>query len=157
MTFELLAVDGRPPAQPEGERAIALPDKVAEDVARLVRGQQQMMSVLLAQQAQIERLNAALLTVRVSRSQEAAIREAIRARSAAICDQYALPRGAARRVAGAIRVTLREATGARAVGDLAQAQFERAMEIVCSWEMAGAIRRIRREVSPDAGQKGTQA
>lgn len=73
------------------------------------------------------------------------MREAITARAAMLSRTEDMP-GCERRIAGAIRKTLRETTGARAIGDLQAAQFDRAMEMVAGWKMTGALRKIRREV-----------
>ena len=116
-------------------------------IEQLCKGQAQIVSMLLAQQAELSRLTRALSTVRVSRAQELALGAAIRRRAAQLADAEGLPRDAGKRIAAAIRTTLREATGARATGDLQAAQFDRAMEIVTAWRMEGALRRIRREVS----------
>lgn len=137
--FELMAVDG----VPAGE--LATPEKLDRQMQQLMGMQQQIMSALLAQQQEISKLTAALATVRISRTQELAMREAITARSAWLARTEDMP-GCERRIAGAIRKTLRETTGARAIGDLQAAQFDRAMEMVAGWKMTGALRKIRREV-----------
>lgn len=136
--FELISVDG----VPKGE--LVTPEKLGAQMQQLMGMQQQIMSALLAQQQEISKLTAALATVRISRTQEIAMKEAITARSAQLAREETMP-GCERRIAGAIRRTLRETTGARAIGDLQSSQFDRAMEMVGSWRMSGALRRIRRE------------
>ena len=69
---------------------------------------------------------------------------AIKARAAMLARNENLP-GSERRIAGAIRTTIRETTGARAIGDLQAGQYDRAMDMVNTWHMSGALRRIRRE------------
>ena len=137
--FELMAVDG----VPAGE--LATPEKLDRQMQQLMGMQQQIMSALLAQQQEISKLTAALATVRISRTQELAMREAITARAAWLSRTEDMP-SSERRIAGAIRKTLRETTGVRAIGDLQAAQFDRAMEMVAGWTMTGALRKIRREV-----------
>ncbi|MGN1006481.1 MAG: hypothetical protein ACI4O8_08200 [Aristaeellaceae bacterium] len=137
--FELMEVDG----VPAGE--LATPEKLDRQMQQLMGMQRQIMSALLAQQQEISKLTAALATVRISRTQELAMREAITARAAMLARTEDMP-SSERRIAGAIRKTLRETTGARAIGDLQAAQFDRAMEMVGSWHMTGALRKIRREV-----------
>ena len=73
------------------------------------------------------------------------MKEAIAARAALLARTEGLP-GCERRIAGAIRTTLRETTGARAIGDLQSSQFDRAMEMVMGWRMSGALRKIRRDM-----------
>lgn len=136
--FELMEVDG----VPAGE--LATPEKLDRQMQQLMGMQQQIMSALLAQQQEISKLTAALATVRISRTQELAMKEAITARAAWLARTEDMP-SSERRIAGAIRKTLRETTGARAIGDLQAAQFDRAMEMVAGWKMTGALRKIRRE------------
>lgn len=145
---EMIPIDGKEMTAQTQEMAA-----LRTDMQALLRGQQQMISVLIAQQAQIEKLNLALGTVRISRTQELALQEAVRMRAKQICRSEGLP-GAERRVAGAIRTTLREATGVRAMGEVQAGQYDRAMSLVCSWHMAGAIRRIRRETGKERGTDG---
>ena len=148
--LELVAVDGRPVAPQTGEIVVGEaqpPTQGDARIAQLCEGQARIVSMLLAQQAELSRLTKALATVRVSRTQEIALCEAVRRRAAQLAAQEGMPKAAGKRIAAAIRTTLREATGARATGDMQAAQFERAMEIVSTWKMEGALRRIRREVS----------
>lgn len=137
--LELIAVDG----VPSGE--LATPEKLDRQMQQLMGMQQKIMSALLAQQQEISKLTAALATVRISRTQELAMKEAITSRAAMLSRTEDMP-SCERRIANAIRRTLRETTGARAIGDLQAAQFDRAMEMVAIWHMAGALRKIRREV-----------
>ena len=143
--LELVSVDGKA-IKPE-TATIAIPDPHPPTVgdariAQLCEGQARIVSMLLAQQAELSRLTQALSTMRVSRTQELSLGEA-----AQLATQEGLPRAAGKRIAAAIRTTLRETTGARAMGDLQAAQFERAMTIIGTWRMEGALRRIKREVS----------
>jgi len=137
-----ISVDGTP----KGE--LMTPEKLGAQMQQMMGMQQQIMSALLAQQQEISKLTAALATVRISRTQEIAMKEAISARAAQLAREEELP-GCERRIAGAIRRTLRETTGARAIGDLQSSQFDRAMDMVSAWRMSGALRRIRREAEQD--------
>lgn len=148
--LELVSVDGKA-IKPE-TATIAIPDPHPPTVgdariAQLCEGQARIVSMLLAQQAELSRLSQALSTMRVSRTQERSLNEAVRRRAAQLATQEGLPKTAGKRIAAAIRTTLREATGARAMGDIQAAQFDRAMTIIGAWRMEGALRRIKREVS----------
>ena len=150
--LELVSVDGKA-VKPE-TASIAIPDPqppVPGDarIAQLCEGQARIVSMLLAQQAELSRLTQALSTMRVSRTQERSLCEAVRRRAAQLATQEGLPKTAGKSIAAAIRTTLRETTGARAMGDIQAAQFERAMAIISTWRMEGALRRIKREVSDD--------
>ena len=107
---------------------------------------QRILTILVGQQGQIEKLNQALATVRISRTQEMALKDAIKRRAKQVAERENMGTGAERRIAGAIRVTIRETTGARAIGDLAAGQYDRTLLMVGDWYMAGALRRIRREM-----------
>lgn len=144
--FELVAVDGLPISQVrEAKEEMMTPqDPVRVELHALREGQAQLMSVLLAQQSELSRLAGALATVRISRTQEIALGSAIKARASLLARAENLP-GCERRIAGAIRTTIRETTGARAIGDLQAGQYDRTMDMVNAWYMSGALRRIRRE------------
>ena len=117
-----------------------------KEFAGLRGDMQRILTILVAQQGQIEKLNQALATVRISRTQEMALKDAIKRRAKQVAERENMGNGAERRIAGAIRVTIRETTGARAIGDLAAGQYDRTLLMVGDWYMAGALRRIRREM-----------
>lgn len=144
--FDLVSVDGVPVAQmrEDGGELMRPVDPVREELRVIRDGQAQLMSVLLAQQSELAKLSAALSTVRISRTQEIAMKEAINARAAMLARTERLE-GCERKIAGAIRTTIRETTGARAIGDLQSSQYARTMDMVATWHMSGALRRIRRE------------
>ena len=119
---------------------------VQKEFAGLRGDMQRILTILIAQQGQIEKLNQALATVRISRTQEMALKDAIRRRAKQVAEREDMGKGAERRIAGAIRVTIRETTGARAIGDLAAGQYDRTLLMVGDWYMAGALRRIHREM-----------
>lgn len=151
--LELIAVDGVPvgaqaqelsAAQSKTPALALLQTEMAQRAQEILDGQARIMSLLIGQQQEIARLNAALATVRISRGQELALNQAIRARTLELARTENLP-GCEKRIAGAIRTTLRETTGTRAAGDLAASQFDGAMEMIGAWHMTGALRKIRRE------------
>lgn len=111
----------------------------------------QILAVLMAQQAEIAKLNQALSTVRISRTQEIALKAAIKYRARQVAALEGMDKQAERKIAGAIRVTIRETTGARAIGDLAAGQYDRTLLMVGSWHMAGALRKIRKEMDEAHG------
>jgi len=139
--FELANTDGAFATVPAEKKTPAS----AEDVAQLRRDVGEVLAAVLAQQAEIAKLNRAIASMRVSRTQELALSDAIRRRAREICAGDALASGCSRRVAAAIRTTLREITGARSVGDIQAGQFDAAMEQITRWHMSGVIRRIRRD------------
>lgn len=149
MTLELVSVDGQggdalAPCEDTALKALAgRIDGVDAQLRALCDGQARVMQAVLAQQAEIARLNRALAMMRVTRTQEAALCAAIRARAKLLAAREGL-RGAENSIAAAIRATLRETTGARAMGDVQASQYEAAMRVIAGWDMAGALRRIRK-------------
>jgi hypothetical protein len=132
---------------PQGPQGVQLLDPALQKEFAGLRGDmQRILTILIAQQGQIEKLNQALATVRISRTQEMALKDAIKRRAKQVAERENMGNGAERRIAGAIRVTIRETTGARAIGDLAAGQYDRTLLMVGDWYMAGALRRIRREM-----------
>lgn len=132
---------------PQGPQGVQLLDPALQKEFAGLRGDmQRILTILVAQQGQIEKLNQALATVRISRTQEMALKDAIKRRAKQVAERENMGNGAERRIAGAIRVTIRETTGARAIGDLAAGQYDRTLLMVGDWYMAGALRRIRREM-----------
>lgn len=112
---------------------------------RVEQAVMQMREMMLAMTEEVARLNRVLALMRVSRTQEVALNEAVRARARALCRDEGLSTGAERKMAAAIRATVRDVTGARAMGDVQAQQYERTLQLIDTWRMAGAIRRIRRE------------
>lgn len=131
------------------ERQIAKP--VSEGEKKLLAAMEgvcarvdSLTSALLAQGQEIARLNRALSTVRVSRTQEIALQEAIRTRAKELTRLEGMPQGCEKRIGAAIRTTLREILGARAAGDVQACQFDQAMRLAQEWRMPGVLRRIRK-------------
>ena len=139
--------DGREIADPHGE------DDLRGRVAR-------MEAMLLEQHAILLDLARALGDARVTRTEERAVRDAVRARAMDIAarEGWLDERGGKRlrrvgdawlcpadRVAAAIRATVREITGVRAYGDIPRSQYDRVLRAVALWDMPGALRRIRKE------------
>lgn len=114
-----------------------------------------LASLVMAQNAVLEKMARIMEEQRVSRTQETAIKRAIVARARDIALREALkghydPCASAywdpeKRLAEAIRKTLRELTGARAVGDIRACVYDAAMRHIMQWDYPGAIRKIRRE------------
>lgn len=120
----------------------------AANDARMERVEQavmQMREMMLAMTEEVARLNRALALMRVSRTQEVALNEAVRARARALCREEGIGKSGERKMAAAIRTTVRDVTGARAMGDVQAQQYEKTLQLIDTWRMAGAIRRIRRE------------
>ena len=101
-------------------------------------------TIMLQMQAQIEQLSRAQAERRVTRTQEAALRRAVRERAEEICRQEGLPDSCRRLCQEAIRSTVREVTGCRAIGDIPDGMYAQALSVIRSWYMTGAVRRWRR-------------
>ena len=120
----------------------AQPPAFVEEVSRLAAEFADLRAMVVAQNALLERLVRRQEGQRVSRQQEAQLKGALRARAEQIALREGLP---VRLVAEAIRKSLRELTGRRAVGDVPAGMYDRAIALVRGWYMPGALRRIRRE------------
>ena len=126
-----------------------------EEVAALSRKVDSLAALVMAQNAVLERVAGILSEQRVSRTQETAIKRAIQARAKALALREGLkghydPDASVywdpeRHLGEAIRKTLRELTGARAIGDIRAGVYDAAMRHIMEWDYPGAIRRIRRE------------
>ena len=103
-------------------------------------------TIMLQMQAQIEQLSRAQSERRVTRTQEAALRRAVRERAEEICRQEGLPDSCRRLCQEAIRSTVREVTGCRAIGDIPDGMYAQALSVIQSWYMTGAVRRWRRDL-----------
>ena len=119
----------------------------AKDLA-LAKLQEEVLGIremLLVQNCLLEQLVAQQAKIRVTREEEATLRRAIRERSRELADREGLSAKGAGRIAAAIRSTLRDLAGCRALGDVPSAKFDQALRLVRAWDMPGALRRIRRE------------
>ena len=130
---------------PEQGQALDKRDAAMAEMSETIRQQNAMLAeiraAILMQSQEIERLNRALSSMRVSRGQESA---AIRARAADLAAQNGLT-GAEKAIAAEIRKSVREAIGCRAMGDVEAAAFDRVMDMIEGWMQRGALRRIRQE------------
>lgn len=133
---------------PEQGQALDKRDAAMAEMSETIRQQNAMLAeiraAILMQSQEIERLNRALSSMRVSRGQESAINAAIRARAADLAAQNGLT-GAEKAISAEIRKSVREATGCRAMGDVEAAAFDRVMDMIEGWMQRGALRRIRQE------------
>ena len=130
---------------PEQGQALDKRDAAMAEMSETIRQQNAMLAeiraAILMQSQEIERLNRALSSMRVSRGQESAT---IRARAADLAAQNGLT-GAEKAIAAEIRKSVREAIGCRAMGDVEAAAFDRVMDMIEGWMQRGALRRIRQE------------
>lgn len=115
-------------------------DAVRQEIADL-------RAMILAQNALLEQLVQAQAQIRVSRSQERALRQTIHERAAGLQERERLPKAAGRKISGAILATLRTITGCRALGDIPAVKFDQAQNAARTWDMPGALRKIRRSIN----------
>lgn len=116
--------------------------------ARVLQQIDAMRDLMLAQSAQIARMEAMLREMVVlTGGQEAAIKAAAIERARALCTRYELPPRLYTKVAAQIRADVVRPSGVRAVRDIPRAEFAQALEQAQSWDKPGAMRKMRREVS----------
>ena len=116
----------------------------AHDLAQLSCEVSDLRALILAQNSLLEQLVRAQAQIRVSRSQERALRSAIRERAAEIADAERLP---SRPISSAILKTVREISGVRALGDVPAEKYDKILDLIRGWHMAGALRRIRKQLA----------
>jgi len=144
--MELIVSNGTSPA-PTGydiPTAKALPmmsEGLPAEISCMRAELSDLRALVLSQTALLEQLARQQAQIRVSRSQEAALRRAVRARAGELAEREGLP---ARVVGAAILRTLREISGVRALGDVPAARYDGMLSAVQGWYMPGALRRIRR-------------
>lgn len=132
------------PAQALPSTGRASPAEVSEEILSLRAELSDLRTLILTQNALLEQLVQRQAQVRVSRAQERALREAIRMRAGELAAAERLPSGP---VSQAIRKTVRELTGCRALGDAPAEKYEQLLAAIQAWYMPGALRRIRRSLS----------
>lgn len=115
-----------------------------EEVVSLRSEVADLRALILAQNSLLEQLVRAQAQIRVSRSQERALRAAIRERAAGIAETERLP---SRPISSAILKTVREISGVRALGDVPAEKYDKILDLIRGWHMAGALRRIRKQLA----------
>lgn len=120
------------------------PAEISREISGLRNEVAGLRALLLAQNALLEQLARSQGERRVSRARERTLREVLHDRAGQLAEREALPR---RAISGAMMATLRELTGVRALGDVPEGKYEQALTALRSWDMPGAIRRIRRRCS----------
>lgn len=121
-----------------------LPAEISREISGLRNEVAGLRALLLTQNALLEQLARSQGERRVSRARERTLREVLHDRAGQLAEREALPR---RAISGAMMATLRELTGVRALGDVPEGKYEQALTALRSWDMPGAIRRIRRRCS----------
>lgn len=116
----------------------------SHDLATLSCEVNDLRALILAQNSLLEQLVRAQAQIRVSRSQERALRAAIRERAAEIAEAERLP---SRAISAAILKTVREISGVRALGDVPAEKYDKILDLIRGWHMAGALRRIRKQLA----------
>lgn len=113
---------------------------------RLTQQMDAMRDLMLAQSAQMARLEAMLREMVVlTGGQEAAIKAAAIARARELCACYELPPRLYAKVASQIRADVVRPSGVRAVRDIPRAEFAQALEQAQGWDKPGAMRKMQRE------------
>lgn len=125
----------------EPPQALEMYGELSSEVLSLRSEIYELRALILSQNGLLEQLVQQQARIRVSRSQERALREAIRLRAGELAASERLP---SRPVSQAIRKTVREITGCRALGDVPAEKYDQILGAVQGWYMPGALRRIRR-------------
>jgi len=128
----------------------ALPaERVPDEVSVLRSDVAELRAMLVAQNSLLEQVAQALSQTRVSRGQERALHQAVRDRAVFLREREGLPADAGRKISAAILSTVRQLTGCRALGDVPAIKFDNVMSAIQAWDMAGALRKIRRGLNDE--------
>lgn len=141
--------EGKPYPQPSplgkvARRPEEVPSEISSEVLSLRTEVHELRTLILSQNALLEQLAQRQAQIRVSRSQEKALRAAVRMRAEELAASEDLP---GRAISSAILSTVRELSACRALGDAPAEKFDALMESIRRWYMPGALRRIRRRIS----------
>ena len=133
MENALTKMEQRSPVPMELETFMAQTMQLMQGMAEMVRATNERMTELEQQVRMLEK---------VTPSQAADLNAAIRERAAAACKEYRMT-GMEKPVAAAIRKTVRLATGARSVREIARCDYKPIRELVGSWDEYRTMKAIK--------------
>lgn len=111
-----------------------------ENALQLMQGMADMVRATNERMAELEQQ--VRMLEKVTPSQANDLNAAIRVRAAAVCQDYRMS-GQEKAVAGAIRKTMRLATGARSVREIARCDYKPIRELVDTWDEYRTIKAIK--------------
>ena len=121
------------PVPVELEAFMAQTMQLMQGMAEMVRATNERMTELEQQVRMLEK---------VTPSQASDLNAAIRDRAAAACKEYRMT-GMEKPVAAAIRKTMRLATGARSVREIARCDYKPVRELVATWDEYKTMKAIK--------------
>ena len=121
------------PVPVEIETFMAQAMKLMQGMADMVRATNERMAALEQQVRMLEK---------VTPAQATDLNAAIRARAAAACQEYRMA-GMEKAVGAAIRKTVRLATGARSIREIARCDYKPVRELVDTWDEYKAMKAIK--------------
>ena len=121
------------PVPVELETFMAQTMQLMQGMAEMVRATNERMTELEQQVRMLEK---------VTPSQASDLNAAIRDRAAAACKEYRMT-GMEKPVAAAIRKTMRLATGARSVREIARCDYKPVRELVATWDEYKTMKAIK--------------
>ena len=125
-----------------------MPEENREAMAvTICRQNEQLAAMALMLRETNERLAAmeqALRTLeKVTPYQAKTINRLMRERAAEVCREYRMP-GQEKKVAGAIRRTVRELTGVKSAQEIARCDYQTVLDTVGTWDRYDVIQKIRK-------------
>lgn len=111
-----------------------------ENALQLMQGMADMVRATNERMAELEQQ--VRMLEKVTPSQANDLNAAIRVRAAAVCQDYRMS-GQEKAVAAAIRKTMRLATGARSVREIARCDYKPIRELVDTWDEYRTIKAIK--------------
>ena len=133
MENTLKPMEQRAPAAMEMETFMAQTMQLMQRMAEMVQATNERMTELEKQVRMLEK---------VTPGQASDLNAAIRERAAAACKEYRMT-GLEKPVAAAIRKTVRLATGARSVREIARCDYKPIRELVGSWDEYRTMKTIK--------------
>ena len=105
---------------------------------------QSMASMVQVTNERMTEIEKTLRTLeKVTPYQAKTINRLVRDRAAEVCREYRMP-GQEKKVAGAIRRTVRELTGVKSAQEIARCDYQTVLETVGNWDRYDVIKKIRK-------------
>ena len=121
------------PAPTDIEALVAQTIRIMQGMADMVRATNERMTALEMQVRMLEK---------VTPSQAADLNALIRERAAAVCAEYRMT-GLEKPVAAAIRKSVRLATGARSMREIARCEYKPVRDLVGAWDEYKTVKAIK--------------
>ena len=135
--YEIVTGDRLPEAVNDREELIQINREMGERMAAMALMLRETNERLAAMEQALRTLE------KVTPYQAKTINRLVRDRAAEVCREYRMP-GQEKKVAGAIRRTVRELTGVKTAQEIARCDYQTVLETVGTWDRYDVIQTIRK-------------